>query len=429
MVKSRHEFYFISPVEVSAHRGGLHPFFTFICCLISGPVTRIMMQLVEVKDTITARAFIQVNVDLHRHDPRYIRPLDKDILDVFNPKKNKAFRYGTCARWILTDDQGKGIGRIAAFVNKRYKNKGDAFPAGGIGFFDCINNQEAADMLFDVSRHWLSKHGMGAMDGPVNFGERDRWWGLVTEGFQEPLYCMNYNPPYYRSLFEAYGFKPFYRQICFGLDPKKPFSEKLYQRHARWSGNREIACIPIDKRDLEKFSEDFAYIYNKAWAGHGGLKQLRKEQVLLMFRNMKPIMDERIVWFTYYQGQPIGMFVNIPDLNQWFRYLNGKFNWLSQLKFWWIKRTKPCKKFVGLVFGIIPEFQEKGIDAYMIVESAKVIQQTDYTEYEMQWIGDFNPKMINVAKNMGETYPSRVLTTYRYIFDPAIPFTPHPVVS
>ncbi len=209
----------------------------------------------------------------------------------------------------------------------------------------------------------------------------------------------------------------------------KTLQRKLYQRHARWAGNRDIACIPIDKRQLEKFSEDFAFIYNKAWAGHGGLKQLRKEQVLLMFRNMKPIMDEKIVWFTYYQGQPIGMFVNIPDLNQWFRYLNGKFNWLSQLKFWWIKRTKPCKKFVGLVFGIVPEFQEKGIDAYMIVESAKVMQRTEYTEYEMQWIGDFNPKMINVAKNLGDTSPSRILTTYRYIFDPAIPFTPHPVIS
>ncbi len=87
-------------------------------------------------------------------------------------------------------------------------------------------------MLFDVARHWLIQRGMAAMDGPINFGERDTWWGLVTEGFHEPLYRMNFNAPYYQTLFENYGFKMFFEQICFGMDPKKPFSEKLMDRHA-----------------------------------------------------------------------------------------------------------------------------------------------------------------------------------------------------
>lgn len=388
------------------------------------------MQLVEVTDNTKARDFIRVNVELQQSNPHYVRPLDKDIDAVFNPKKNKAYRHGSCARWILLDNMGKRIGRIAAFINKKYKNKGDNFPVGGIGFFDCIDHQEAADILFDVSKHWLMQRGMQAMDGPINFGERDRWWGLVTEGFQEPLYCMNYNPPYYKRLFENYGFKPFFHQVCFGMDPQKKLSDKLYQRHARWANDPDIRAEPVHRNNLEKFAAEFATVYNQAWAGHGGLKQLKKEQVLLLFHNMKPIIDEKIVWFTYYHDDPIAMFVNIPDLNQWFKYLDGRFNWLHQLKFLWIKKTVPCKKFVGLVFGIVPEFQEKGIDAYMIVEAAKVIQaQTKYTEYEMQWIGDFNPKMINVVKNLGDTFQSRTLTTYRYLFDRMRPFKAHPVLS
>ena len=114
------------------------------------------------------------------------------------PPKNKTFRHGECTRWVLQTSEGEFLGRIAAFINKKYKNKGDEFLVGGIGFFDCINDQSAADMLFDVAKHWLLQRGVEAMDGPINFGERDRWWGLVTEGFQEPLYCMNYNPPFYR---------------------------------------------------------------------------------------------------------------------------------------------------------------------------------------------------------------------------------------
>jgi hypothetical protein len=167
------------------------------------------MQLVEVKDEKTARAFIEVNVRLNKSNPNYIRPLDNDVNDVFDKKKNKTFRFGEVIRWILLDDNEQLIGRIAAFTNKKYRNKGDEVPVGGVGFFDCINNQEAADMLFDVSRHWLLQRGMEGMDGPINFGERDRWWGLLVEGFDPPVYCLNFNPPYYRQLFENYGFLDF----------------------------------------------------------------------------------------------------------------------------------------------------------------------------------------------------------------------------
>ena len=388
------------------------------------------MQLILVNDTATAKQFLQVGVTLYKNDNNWIRPLDKDIEEVFDAKKNKAFRFGEIERWILTDSNNKLVGRIAAFVNKKYKNKGDDIPVGGIGFFECINNQDAADLLIDNAKHWLIQKGMEAMDGPINFGERDRWWGLVTEGFTEPLYCMNYNPPYYKDLFENYGFKPFFHQICFGLHPKAPLTAKMFERHAKYETDPDFTSAHINKKELEKFAGDFATIYNKAWAGHGGLKQMAKEQVVKLFNKMKPVMDERIIWFSYYKNEPIAMFVNLPDLNQWFKYLDGKFGLLQKLKFLWLKQFRPNKKFSGIVFGIVPEWQGKGIDAFIVVESAKLIQTPaiSYTEYEMQWIGDFNPKMINIAESLGETFRSRNLTTYRYLFDRTKEFKRHPML-
>lgn len=387
------------------------------------------MQLIEVSGPQSQKAFIQANVTIFKDNPNYIRPLDKDINEVFNPKNNKAFRFGEATRWILQDEEGKLIGRIAAFTNKKYKNKGDDDPVGGIGFFDCINNQAAADMLLDVAKHWLLQKGMQAMDGPINFGERDRWWGLIVEGFQPPLYCMNYAQPYYQALFETYGFKEFYGQSCFGLDPRKEVSEKILERHAKLAADPNFSSKYIDKSRLEKFADDFTTVYNKAWAGHGGLKELKKDQVLLMFKKMKPVMDEKIVWFAYYKQEPIAIFINLPDLNQWFKYLNGKFDLWHKLKFLWIKMTKKNKRFTGLVFGIVPAFQGKGVDAYIINESKLVIQPLKrYEEYEMQWIGEFNPKMINVVETFGDTFRSRRLITYRYLFDRTKEFKPHPIL-
>ena len=68
-------------------------------------------------------------------------------------------------------------------------------------------------MLFDAARLWLASRGMEAMDGPINFGQRRDWWGLLVEGFEfQPLYKNPYNPPYYKELFEHYGFRNYFNQ-------------------------------------------------------------------------------------------------------------------------------------------------------------------------------------------------------------------------
>ncbi len=385
------------------------------------------MKLLEVQTAADARLFLDVPLTIYRNDPSWIRPLDKDVAEVFDPEKNKAFRGGSeVIRWVLQDAAGRPLGRLAAFVNKKYKAEQ---PTGGFGFFECVDDPAAAAMLFDAGRDWLAARGMEAADGPINFGERDRWWGLQVEGFQPPLYCMNYNPPYYQALFEGYGFRPYFHQICFALDPKAQLQEKFYTRHAELAKDPKYSVRTVEKSKLDQYAADFTVVYNDAFGRHGGGKYLEERTVRAMFRSMKPVMDEAIIWFAYYDGRPVALWVNLPDLNQWFKHLNGKFGLLQKLRFLLLKQFGRCNRFVGLVFGVIPEFQGKGVDAYLIVEAAKVIQtSTRYTEYEMQWIGDFNPKMINIAENLG-TYRSRVLTTYRYLFDRTKEFKRHPMVG
>ncbi len=386
------------------------------------------MNIEQVRNKQTEKAFLRVAVEMYNNDLNWIRPLDKDIELVFDKDQNKAFRFGEIIRWILKNEQGKLIGRIAAFVNKKYKTKGDDVPVGGVGFFECINDQNAANLLFDTAKQWLQSKDMEAMDGPINFGERDRWWGLQVEGFQQPLYCMNYNPPYYQQLFETYGFQNFFNQYCYSMRVQDQLPEKFFKRHDELSKDPNYKATHIQKNQLEKFARDFTTVYNKAWAGHAGLKQMDEKTAIIMFNKMKPVMDERISWFTYYKDEPIAIWLNIPDLNQLFKYLNGRFDLFAKLKFLWVKLTKRNKKFTGIIFGIVPEFQGKGIDAFMIVEAAKIIQhQLAYDDYEMQWIGDFNPKMMNIALGIN-AHISRKLITYRYLFDREKEFKRHPVL-
>jgi hypothetical protein len=147
-----------------------------------------------------------------------------------------------------------------------------------------------------------------------------------------------------------------------------------------------------------------------------------------MFHIIKPVINEHISWFVYERGSPVGMWINLPDLNEWFRYLKGKFGIWEKIKFLFIRQFVPNKKMVGLVFGVVPEWQKKGIDGYMIWEGTQHLRKyTHFEEIEMQWIGDFNPKMIKIAEHLDTTI-TRKLTTYRYLFDRNKIFKKHPTL-
>lgn len=383
------------------------------------------MKAVKVVSDEHHHQFLNFPAQIFKNDPNYIRPLDKDIEGVFDEKKNKFFRFGECERFLFLNDKGEIVGKIAVFINKKYRQKQ---PTGGIGFFDCIDDQPTANFIFDFAKSKLQEKGMEAMDGPINFGERDQFWGLLIEGFSEPLYAMNYNLPYYKALFENYGFEIYFNQLCFGRKIHDPVAESFRAMHARIAKNKDISARRMKAKQLEKYADDFTEVYNKAWATHGEGKQITNAQTLKLFTTLKPVINDHISWFVYENEKPIAMWMNIPDLNQWFKYLNGKFGWWQKLKFLWVKKFTRNKKMVGLVFGIIPEWQRKGIDGFMIWEGTKHFSKaTHFEDYEMQWIGDFNPKMINIAESL-ETEVTRKLATYRYLFDRSKKFERQPLL-
>lgn len=384
-----------------------------------------MIIVEEVQNPAQKKEFLEFPARLYQHDKNYIRPLDKTINEIFDPEKNRFFSNGECTRFLFKNKQSETVGKVAVFIHHDYEQKQ---PTGGIGFFDCINDQQTADFIFDHCKKWLQERGMEAMDGPINFGERDKFWGLLVEGFHEPLYGMNYHLPYYKDLFENYGFQVYFEQLCFSRPIFSEVPRVFTVMHTKHSRNPEISAQPLKKNNLPKFAKDFTEIYNSAWACHGGGKQIEEAKVLKMFKTMKPAINEHISWFVYENEKPIAMWMNIPDVNQWFKHLHGRFGIIEKLKFLWMKKFRKNEKMVGLVFGVVPEWQKKGIDGYMIWEGTQHLRKhTDFKTTELQWIGDFNPKMIKIAESLNTTV-TRKLTTYRYLFDRNQEFERHPVL-
>lgn len=383
----------------------------------------------EVTSGSDRKEFLLLPVRLYRNTPAWIRPLDKDIEAVFDPAKNKAFHSGEVIRWILMNDAGKVIGRVAAFFDRKHANKGNDQPTGGMGFFECIEDRDAAFLLMDTCKNWLASKGMEAMDGPVNFGNRDRWWGLLIEGFDlEPNYQCNYNFPYYQEFFEAYGFQVYFYQLTFGRPMAGPVGERLMMKNELIRQDPAYRFDYVRKKDWNRLPEMICSVYNRAWANRAEIPELSIKQGKALVGQMKPIMDEKLIWFGYYHDEPIAFFISLPELNQIFKRLQGKFGPWEKLMFLWYQWRRVNTKAMGVLFGIVPEHQGKGVDG-AIIEAFRELQQNDYarySEYEMNWIGDFNVRMIRMCEQINVAVAKRH-ATYRKLFDPEKPFKRYPI--
>lgn len=388
------------------------------------------MKLHEVTTAADRQLFINMTRSLYKNDPCWVQPWGQDIESVFDPMKNDQFVGGEAIRWILLDTTGQCIGRIAAFYNTESAAREEQ-PTGGSGFFECIDNQDAANILFDAARDWLATKGMEAMDGGVNFGDRMMWWGVLVECFEIPIYGMNYNPPYYERLFENYGFKNYFNQYSFDrqIYPHVPMEPSLYDKAQRLLANSEYEFRTCDMKNLPKMAEDFRTVYNSAWAKFDGVKQLSREHTLEMMRQMKPIIDPEIMYFAYHNGEPVGFFIMIPDINQIIKLLDGRFGLWQKLRFLYhLKFRKSINRISGLIFGVAAEYQGKGVEAGLIYSLEKYtlnreeIKKVQYKNLEMSWVGDFNPVMVRMCEQYVKAIRYKRHVTYRYLFDHEKPF-------
>jgi len=385
------------------------------------------MKIIRVSDRQTKRKFLDTARIIYKNDPVWVCPFDNDIEAIFDPSKNPYYKHGEAERWIVEDDDHNLTGRIAAFIDKNLAYSHDQ-PTGGMGFFESKNDKATAFLLFDTAREWLKKRGMEAMDGPINFGETDKYWGLLVGGFTHPSFDVPYNHQYYQQLFESYGFQTYYKMEGFHLDITKPLSER-FQKIAEWVSKKPGYCFRhFTWKDQDKFSHDFAEVFNEAWASFKvHFEPLEPEYIRGVLKKAKPIIDEEFIWLAYFEGKPIAIYLMFPDLNQILKHLDGKLDLFSMIKFLYLKKRNKMTRAKGLLMGVIPKYQGMGIESAFILKVREVFERKPhYQEVEFSWVADFNPKMRKIFVSVGSV-PAKNYITYRYLFDRKKVFKRYPI--
>ncbi len=379
------------------------------------------MNIIEVKTKDDKKEFIDFPKRLYKNDPYWVCPLDSGMEEIFNPEKNHAFGHGKATRWILAGEDGKTIGRVAAFIDN-IRSKANSQPTGGMGFFEVIENRDAAYMLFDTAKEWLKSNGIEAMDGPVNFGENDNNWGLLVDGFMQQGYGMPYNMKYYKNYFEEYGFRNYFEQYSYHV-PVDKFPERI-MKIAEWITKRPgYSFRHFELRNSRKYVNDIVEVYNSAWSAFKeDFTPLDPAILEESLRKAEFIIDEDLIWFAYFNNKPIAFFILFPDVNQILKHLDGRLHIWNMIKILYYKVTHEMTRMRAVVGGVHPNYQNSGVESAIFLNLYRVfVRKKWFKELELSWVGDFNPKMIAIYEALGSK-KAKTHITYRYMINNNLPF-------
>ncbi len=387
------------------------------------------MQVIEVSDKQTINSFHELPYKIYKGDSNWVPPLRMMVENVLDPKKNSALQNGNVKRWVILKD-GECVGRTGAFFTKSYSYEFDQ-PTGGVCFFESINDQEVANLLFDTAKEWLSSLSVEAMDGPINIGENFFNWGLLTDGFMQQSFGMNYHPEYYKKLWEAYGFKTYYEQYSYHLDITSPDLPERFWKIAAWMAKKpNYRFEKFSFKKSEKYISDFLTIHRKAWESHDNYKPIEKQELRSLIKDSKVMLDEDFIWFVYHDDKPVAFFMMMPDLNQLLKnFRDGKMSLIRYFKLLYFKKKRIINRCRVLVMGVVPKFQKSGIESGIFWQIRQVLLKKHwYNEMELSWVGDFNPKMISIFKATGAAHKKTHLTL-RYLFDREKEFKRCPIID
>jgi len=360
------------------------------------PMNGIRIQIVESRNDLNK--FIRFPWGIYKDNPFWVPPLIYDRKKLLDKVNNPFFQHAEMEMFIAFRNE-QPAGRIAAIKNDMH-NKYHNDNCGFFGFFECIDDQETANLLFDTAINWLKEKGVTSVMGPANPSSNDDW-GLLVEGFNlSPNFMMPYNPEYYIKLIENYGFAKIKDLNAYQITSDKVLKVEKLKRLVENIKSRNN--VKIKQLDKSRFAQDLAKVkavYNKAWAPNWGFVPLTEDEIDYLASEMKILLEPSLTLFAEKGEETIGFTLTMPDYNQLFKKMNGRLFPFGILRLLTQKRSINTARILTL--GIIPEYQKKGIDAVIYWELLNNAAKLGIYTGEASWILEDNDMMNNAIINMG----------------------------
>jgi GNAT superfamily N-acetyltransferase len=344
------------------------------------------------------KRFVRFPRRIYREIPAWVPPLEIERMAFLDRKKNPFFRHSD-AELYLAERGGESVGRIAAIENRRHLETyrdGTAF----FGFFESVDDPEVARALVETAAAWARARGLTRLRGPMSFTINDEC-GLLLDAFEAPpVMLMSYNPPYYQRLLEELGFRKAQDLYAYRMEAPERVPERL-GRLARAVAERGIR---VRKLDFSRFDEEVELvhrIHSQAWAENWGAVPLTVEEMRALARELKPLADRDLVFLAEDAGEPVGVSVTVPDINQALPAADGRLLPFGLLRLLAARRRIDAVRV--LILGVLPGHRLRGVDAALYARTMEEAMRKGYRWGELSWVLESNPAMNRAAEFLGAT--------------------------
>ncbi|XZE36563.1 N-acetyltransferase [Pirellulaceae bacterium SH501] len=364
-------------------------------------------QVFRVETRKQQKQFMELLWQLYKGDPNWIPPLRMNQEELVGFRRHPFYENAKCRAFIVEKD-GKVVGRIVGIINhghnQRYKEK-----RGFFGFFDCIDDQEAANHLFRAAAEYLKSEGMTDVRGPCN-PSLNYELGTLVEGFDTPpTFMMTYNWPYYDKLIRGFGFEKTQDLYAFeghidmldNIDPKLKFVIDEVKRRFN------VTLRPASRRHFDKEIQLFLNIYNRALQSTWGFVPLTEAESKAIGFSLKFLIDPAVTSFVEVDGQPVGVGLGLPDYNPLIKKIDGRLFPFGFLRLLWGKKS--IKKIRVISTNVVPEYQRWGLGLVALERMLPDCLANGIEEAEFSWVLESN----DLSRGSLERAGTKRTKTYR----------------
>lgn len=359
------------------------------------------------------KQFVQFPWTLYANDPNWIPPLRQNVKELVGYAANPFYAHNQVQTFLALRG-GKVCGRIAAILNQghidRHKER-----RGFFGFFECVDDQEAATGLFAAVREWFADRQITCLRGPMN-PSMNHELGLLIEGFDSPpTFMMTYNPPYYERLIECCGFEKVQDMYAYwGSREMLPkIAEKLAPIATQIIDHLNIKLRPLDKRHFLSDVRKFLDVYNRSMTNTWGFVPMSQEEVEHTAQTLRFLMIPELAIGAEVDGQMIGAVFALPDYNPRIKRIDGRLLPFGFLRLLWRKHT--IKKIRLISTNVLPEYQYQGVGLALMHGMVPAGLEYGLQEAEFSWVLESN----KLSRGSLEKGGAKRIKTYRLYDWPA----------
>lgn len=360
-----------------------------------------MIECKTVKKREDIRKFINLPWKIYKGNNCWVPPLKRDVKRMIDPDKNAFLKKGEYEIFLFIRDK-ETVGRICVGIDEDL-NKKKNLKRGYFTLFECIEDYSVACFMFDSAIKWLKSRGITSLRGPVSptGGDSDEYKGLLVDSFDKPpVLLTSYNPEYYKSYIDRYGFEKDLDVYAYYINAQCAINEKTNRLINYAKKKYGFRIDRLDIKQLDREVRDIKHIMDiampKEWVD---LVPPSVDEVHEMAQNLKKMADPDLVVIARSKDKPVGFGVAIPDYNQVLSKLNGRLTPISLIKFLIYKNKIDGARF--FVMFVIPSYRKKGVSHAIYHTVIKNCMKNGYSFGEGSTIGEDNINMRRDIERLG----------------------------